>query len=164
MKYPRTVSFPRLILRHWKIRRALRRNVEQAHEKYQSVLRDSSRTQDVLLLAGFDLQGWRRALEQFESRLVIWKAERLAVDVPDNKERPTWWTNDSENGAPPTYHWLTERGRLGVLRLIREERRKAWEWRVKVLTPILAILVSILALAVALITLLLRLAEPTVLR
>lgn len=164
MKYPHPVSFPRLILRHWNTRRILRRKLEESHKRYQSVLKDSDRSHQALVLAVFDLQGHTHALQQFESRHVIWKAERLAVEVPDLKEKPTWWTDDGENGTPATFRWLSERGRLGVLRLIREERRKTWEWRIKVLTPILTILVGILGLLVALVSLLLKVGEPTILR
>lgn len=146
------------------MRRTLRRKLEESHKRYQSVLRDSHRTKQALLLAVFDLQGRTHALQQFESRHVIWKAERLAVEVPDIKEKPTWWTDDSESGTPATFRWLSERGRLGVLRLIREERRRAWEWRIKILRPILTILVGILGLLVALVSLLLKLGEPTILR
>jgi len=164
MKYPHAVSFPRLILRQWKMRRTLRRKLEESHNRYQSVLNDSHRTHQTLLLAVSDLQGCTQALEQFESRRVIQKAEELAVEVPDKKEKPTWWTDDSEDGTPPVSHWLTERGRLGVLRLVSEERRKTWEWRIRILTPILTILVGLLGLLVALVSLLLKIAGPTTLR
>ena len=164
MKYPRAIGFPRLTLRRWKIRRAKRRKLVQAHERYQSVLRDPARIHEALLLAVFDLQRCTHSLEQFESRIVIINAERLAVDVPNNEEKPTRWTHDYDDDALPDYYWLSERGRAGVLRLIREERRKTWEWRIRVLTPILTILIGILGLLVALVSLLLKLGEPTTLR
>jgi hypothetical protein len=164
MKYPQAVSFPRLILRHWKTRRAMRRNLAQAHEKYQSVLRDQTRTKEALFIAGLDLESYLHILEQFESGVVIYKAERLAVDVPNQQERPTWWTHNYDDDTQPVYYWLSKVGRLGVLRLIREERRKTWEWRIKVLTPILTILIGILGLLVALVSLLLKLIERPALR
>jgi hypothetical protein len=161
MKYPHAVSFPKLILRNWKTRRAMRRNLAQAHDKYQSVLRDPTRTQEAFLLATFDLQEYTHILEQFESRHVIFKAERLGVDVPNNEERPTWWTRSYDDDPKLVYYWLSERGRVGVLRLVREERRKTWEWRIRVLTPVLTILLGILGLLVALVSVLLKLGEPT---
>jgi hypothetical protein len=142
----------------------MRRNLVRAHDKYQSVLRDPARTQEGLLLATFDLQRYTHILEQFESGLVIFKAERLALDVPNNEEKAAWWTHDHDDDTLPVHYWLSERGRVGILRLIREERRKTWEWRIRILTPILTILVGILGLLVALVSLLLKLAEPTTLR
>jgi len=94
------------------------------------------------------------ALEQHKSRTILWKAEKLALDVPSYQERPTWWRDDSENGEEAVIRWLSEKGRQGVSNLIHDERRKTWEWRIRVITPILTILVSILGLIVALITLL----------
>lgn len=58
--------------------------------------------------------------------------------------------------TPPVLYWLSEKGRRAVANLIRDERRKSWEWRIKVLTPILAILVSVLGLVIALVSLLLK--------
>jgi hypothetical protein len=164
MKYPRAIGFPKLTLRRWKLQRIKRRNLVQAHKKYQTVLHDSARTQEALLLAVLDLQSCTHSLEQFESGGVILKAECLAVDVPNKEEKPTWWTHDYEDDTLRDHYWLSERGRAGVLRLIREERRKTWEWRIRVLTPILTILIGILGLLVALVSMLLKLAEPTTLR
>ncbi len=159
MKYPRTASFPKVVLRRWRIRRALERNLAQAHENYQIVLRNPNKTQQALLLATFELQGCMWALEQHKSRAILWKTEKLALEVPNYQEKPTWWRDDSENGEEAVVRWLSERGRRGVSNLIRDERRKTWEWRIKVITPILAILLSMLGLIVALITVLTKLSE-----
>lgn len=76
------------------------------------------------------------------------------MDVPNHSEEPTWWRDDSENGEEAVLRWLSEKGRQGVSNLIRDERRKNWEWRIKVITPILTILIGILGLIVALVSLL----------
>jgi hypothetical protein len=86
--------------------------------------------------------------------VILWKAEKLALDVPSHEEKPSWWRDDAENGEQAVLRWLSEKGRQGVANLIRDERRKTWEWRIKVITPILTILVSVLGLLVALISLL----------
>ena len=78
----------------------------------------------------------------------------MALGVPTYQEKPDWWRDDSDNGEEPVVRWLSEQGRQGVSNLIRDDRRQTWEWRIKVITPILTILVSILGLIVALITLL----------
>jgi hypothetical protein len=72
----------------------------------------------------------------------------LALDVPNYHEKPTWWRDDSENGEEPVIRWLSEKGRQAVANLIRDDRRKTWEWRIKIITPILTILASMLGLIV----------------
>ena len=153
-KYPRSASFPSLLLRRWRLRRALERNLARAHADYQSVLHNPNKTRQALLVATFELQGCHWALDQHKSHAILWKAEKLALDVPNYQEKPTWRRDDSENGEEPVIRWLSEKGRQGVANLIRDDRRKTWEWRIRIITPILTILVSMLGLIVALITLL----------
>jgi hypothetical protein len=71
-----------------------------------------------------------------------------------SQEKPSWWRDDSEDDQEAVIRWLSEKGRQGVLNLIRDEQRKTWEWRIKLIIPILTILVSILGLLVAAIALL----------
>ena len=134
----------------------LERKLQEAHDEYQSVLHNPNKTRQALLIATLELQSAHWALEQSSSYRRLTNAERMGLDIPSHLEKPSWWRNDSENGEPPVLYWLSEKGRRAVANLIRDERRKTWEWRIKVLTPILTILVSILGLAVALITLLIK--------
>ncbi len=159
MKYPRNASFPTVVLRRWRIRRALERNLARAHEDYQSVLHNPNKTKQALVLATLELQGCHWALDQHKSHAILWKAEKLALDVPNYQEKPAWWRDDSENGEEAVIRWLSEKGRQGVSNLIRDERRKTWEWRIKIFTPILTILFGMLGLIVALVTLLSKFSE-----
>lgn len=134
----------------------LERNLARAHENYQSVLHNPNKTQQALLVATWELQGATWALDQHKSREILWRAEKLALDIPTHQEKPSWWRDDSENGEEPVIRWLSDKGRQGVSNLIREERRKTWEWRIKVITPILTIVVSILGLIIALLALLIN--------
>lgn len=161
-KYPRSASFPKILLRGWRLRRALERNLARAHADYRSVLHNPNKTKQALLVATFELQGCHWALDQHKSRAILWKAEKLALDVPNYQEKPTWWRDDSENGEEAVNRWLSEKGRQGVSNLIRDKRRKTWEWRIRVITPILTILVSMLGLIIALVALLTRLNESRV--
>lgn len=51
-----------------------------------------------------------------------------------------------------TVRWLTKTGRLMVANLLKEERKRNIEWWVKIVTPVLAALISLLGLVVALVT------------
>lgn len=94
------------------------------------------------------------ALATFESDLVMRKARRYAIDVPNQRDRPTWWATNYDEGMPfeAISEWLTPAGRVGVSKLIREERRRNIEWWVKIITPILGALISLMGLLVALVT------------
>jgi lipopolysaccharide export LptBFGC system permease protein LptF len=48
--------------------------------------------------------------------------------------------------------WLSDAGGIGAAKLIRQERRTNAEWWVKIVTPLLAALISLLGLVVALVT------------
>ena len=137
----------------------LERKLAQAHDEYQAVLHNPHKTQQALLVATYELQAAHWSLDQHKSRIILWKAEKLALDVPDHEEKPSWWRDDSEDNEEPVIRWLSEKSRQGVANLVRDERRKTWEWRIKVLTPILTILVSVLGLIVALIALLTKISD-----
>ena len=162
MKYPRTASYPMIFLRRWRMRRMSEQKLQEAHDQYQSVLHNPDKTQQALLIATLDLQHAHCALDREKSWVLISKAEKLGVEIPNHDEKSSWWRNDSEFGDPPVQYWLSEKGRRAVANLIRDERRRTWEWRIKVLTPILTVLVSVLGLVIALITLFVRFgASPT---
>ena len=137
------------------------RKLAEAHEHYQSVLHNPDKTRQALLIATIELQHAHWAVDQHKSRRILSKAERIALDIPSHQEKPSWWRNDGDEYEPPVLYWLSEKGRQAVANLIRDERRKTWEWRIKVLTPILTILVSILGLLIALITLFVKVNESS---
>ena len=148
-----------IFLRRWRIRRILERKLQDAHDEYQFVLHNPEKTRQALFIATIDLQHAQWALDRHKSSLIISKAERIALDIPSHQEKPSWWRNDGDEYEPAVLHWLSEKGRQGVANLIRDERRKTWECRIKVLTPILAILASVLGLTIALITLFIKVSE-----
>lgn len=154
VKYPQTARLPTILLRHRKIRPILERNLAEAHENYQAALHNPDKTKQAVLIATLELQSCHWALDQHKSRIILWKAEKFGLEVPTFQEKPSWWRDDGEDGQEPVIRWLSEKGRQGLQNLIRDERRKTWEWRVRVITPILTILVSILGLLVAAVSLL----------
>ena len=95
-----------------------------------------------------------RDSDTFESNVIISKAQRLAIEVPTADTKPSWWDNDSDDNMPSdaTSQWLSEIGRTGVSKMIKEERRRDIEWWVKILTPLLATLITLLSLVIALIS------------
>lgn len=94
----------------------------------------------------------QRALDHFETRLLLRAAARLAVEVPDTE---CWWRDDSAYGlSKPTRPLnLTEVGQRGVRRMIQDERRRRVEWWLtKLFVPVFQIAIPILALVVGLLS------------
>jgi hypothetical protein len=84
------------------------------------------------------------------------KALRLGIEIPRTS---SWWRDDSDEYEGPIdqmeyaiNYYLSPQGKAGVRRLIREEKRKNIEWRVKIILPILGALISLFGLLVALVT------------
>lgn len=86
-----------------------------------------------------------------ETERLMRKVRRLGIELPKASD---WWFDDSHYGdsSDGVRFYLTETGRAGVSKLIREERRKSIEWWVKIITPILGAIISLLGLIVALVS------------
>ncbi len=98
----------------------------------------------------------KQNLEIFESDLVVKEVGKKGVEIPSRHDKPTWHEDDQDEDAPiPEYavtRWLSPTGRIMVRKMIKEERRKNIEWWVKIISPLLASLISLLGLIVALVT------------
>jgi hypothetical protein len=100
-----------------------------------------------------------RALEQFESKLVLQEARRRGITVSKDTD---WWSTDrgdyDNHGWEPqfvddmTTYWLSGIGRAMVTRLIKDDRKKNIEWWVRIVGPLIAAAISLLGLVVALVT------------
>lgn len=96
-----------------------------------------------------------RNLTQFDESRLLDNARKLGIEVPTPTQKPSWYDDDNDDGNVPSYavsYWLNRTGRLGVAKLVRDERRKSIEWWIKIATPLLGALISLLGLIVALVT------------
>jgi lipopolysaccharide export LptBFGC system permease protein LptF len=93
----------------------------------------------------------KQRLDAIETERLTKKARQLGIEIPSNR---TWWWDDLDYVSSPdeATFYLTDIGKAGVSKLIREERRKNIEWWVKTITPILGALISLLGLVIALIS------------
>ncbi len=73
-------------------------------------------------------------LEYLEAQVLLWKAERLGIDIPYEKNQ--WWGSAGLNSA----------GRHGMAKLIRDENRKTIEWWVKTVGGILPLITGLAGL------------------
>ena len=77
----------------------------------------------------------RLAKERSETDALEREALELGIEIP---KHPDWWWDDAEDYSGPAdqmeyavSYYLTPKGKAGVRRLIREERRKDTEWERK---------------------------------
>jgi hypothetical protein len=90
----------------------------------------------------------RIRLEQVESALLLLKANQLGLEYPTHSQKPDWWTEDESEP------YLSEQGRIGINKLIRQETRQKIDWWIKTVTPLLGALISLIGLIIALVTVL----------
>src|SRR6267143_2098786 len=98
-------------------------------------------------------QAEQLSLSNWSQSLLIESARRLVVEIPSKRDKTSWWSSDQEPGMPDhaVTDWLSDTGRIGAAKLTRQERRTNTEWWVKIVTPLLAALISLLGLVVALV-------------
>jgi hypothetical protein len=128
--------------------RELEHNLKSVNDKLTS----KSFTHQERLDLQLKRDSYKLQIELYESDFLRRKALQLGIDIPKN---PGWWNDDNDDGLMPpeaVTSWLSYKGRIGVGKLIREEKRKNIEWWVKTITPILGALISLLGLIVALVT------------
>ncbi len=107
-------------------------------------------------LHGYEIGSLQRQLADLETDRLVRKARRLGIEIP---QKESWWWEDETfegeviNGVHEGKFYLTEFGKAGVYKLIKEERRKSIEWWVKITTPMLSALIALLGLIVAIISL-----------
>ena|ERR1051326_3967317 len=121
-------------------------------ESMRSARKDYSPDDEQAIKVARYLWRLKTGMANVESDFVLEKAERYAIEIPTEQEKPSWWERSDEYGE--SIRWLSPIGRTAVLKLVQEEKRRIIEWRVKVLAPILSALISLLGLVIALITVL----------
>lgn len=87
-------------------------------------------------------------LAELETERLIRKARRRGIELP---KEPSWWWEDAEPDGNEVFY-LTDIGRAGVARLIREDKRASIEWWVKITVPVLTAIITLLSLVVALVS------------
>ncbi|HEX8475041.1 MAG TPA: hypothetical protein VF666_13510 [Pyrinomonadaceae bacterium] len=142
----------------WRERRKLRREISALKKKTAGwdwraddwFGKDSEQAQEQKKLRN-KLYPLKERLDAIETERLTKKAHRLGIELPSNSN---WWWSDIEHVSSPdeATFYLTDIGKAGVSKLIRDEKRKNIEWWVKTITPILGALISLLGLIVALVS------------
>lgn len=96
----------------------------------------------------FSLHSYGRELDELETDQLLRKAHGRGIKFPSES---SWWYEDTDYEGREV-HYLTDIGKAGVWRLIRDDKRATIEWWAKILVPVLTTLISILSLIVALVS------------
>jgi lipopolysaccharide export LptBFGC system permease protein LptF len=135
-----------------KTRRMVKRRLKAAHQEYRQATQDPSISgrAERMRKAATNRDAISVLLDITESYHLLRKAERLSLELP--KEKTDWWYSSGSipEATDISTDVLTKKGQSRVSKLIREEHRKTLEWWARILTPILALIVSALGLLVAL--------------
>jgi hypothetical protein len=150
----------------WRERRELRKKITSLRKKEAKFRAkmdgsfaddsDESKPETIPISVSYKLSSSVIQLDKLESERLLRKANSLGIEFPKASD---WWWEDDDAGkfSPDGETWegkyyLTDIGKAGVSKLIREERRKNVEWWVKIITPILSAIIALLGLIVALVS------------
>src|ERR1044071_3536605 len=117
----------------WKQRRELKKRITelQGLEAKSRLRANSDSPESVPELHGFEISVRQRQLAELETNRLVRKASRLGIQIP--QQESWWWEDEAFEGetiGDAVYtgkYYLTEFGKVGVSKLIREERRKTIE-------------------------------------
>ena len=142
----------------WRERRKLRREIGVLEKKTAGWdertvdwLGEESEPVKEQIKLQHQLRSHRLRLETLETDKLINKVRRLGIELPSNS---SWWWDDLDDKGPDDFRsYLTDMGKAGVSKLIRDERKKSIEWWIKtIIIPLLTAIVSVLSLLVALVS------------
>jgi hypothetical protein len=118
------------MLDEWKKRREFASKIAANEEKVANLNRENDPDWVQRTKVRQTLSRQRENRDIFESRVAIQKARKRALEIPSRQDKPTWWEDDNDEygGVPPEALtvWLTETGRIGVLKLVAEDRKRIW--------------------------------------
>ena len=97
----------------------------------------------------FRLYSSERELDKLETDRLLRKAHKRGIKI---SSEAYWWYEDTDyEGRDVSY--LTDIGKAGISRLIREDRKASIQWWVTtIVVPLITALISVLSLLVALVS------------
>ena len=124
----------------WRERRSLQREINLL-EKEESTL-DGLADQEKLAKLHIKLSGRQLRLAVIDTDRLLRKVRQLGIELPSKKD--SWWWDDMDYAGPDDYRsYLTDIGKAGVSKLIREERKKNIEWWIKIVVTIITALTGL---------------------
>lgn len=124
----------------WRERRSLQREITLL-QKEESTL-DGLLDQEKLAKLHIKVSGRQLRLAVIDTDRLLMKVRQLGIELPSKKD--SWWWDDLDYAGPDDYRsYLTDIGKAGVSKLIRDERRKNIEWWVKIIVTVITALTGL---------------------
>jgi hypothetical protein len=124
----------------WRERRNLKReiNLLQKEESMLGELADHEKLTKLHIKLG----SRQRRLAALNTDRFLRKVRQLGIELPHGKD--SWWWDDLDYAGPDDYRsYLTDIGEAGISKLIRDERRKNFEWWVKIVVTVITALTGL---------------------
>ena len=144
------------MLKAWRLRRRWKREIHQAHNRFQRRASTAKSGEIDSILIEYDqcLKPLEKRLAYLESNSLLRKASRLGIDVPPSGD---WWEYefaDGDSGSKTTH--LSDKGRVRVEKLIRDEKFKNAERYLKLAAVVITALTGLVGVIIGLIAILKR--------
>jgi hypothetical protein len=124
----------------WRERRSLKREINLL-QKEEATL-DGLADHEKLTKLHIKISSRQRRLDAVDTDRLMRKVRQLGIELPSKKE--SWWWDDMDYVGPEdASYYLTDIGKAGVSKLIREERRKNIEWWIKIVVTIITALTGL---------------------
>lgn len=94
----------------------------------------------------------KRRLAAVETDELLDKAQSYGIELPRDKKH--WWRDDIDYAGEDFRSYLTDAGKAGVKKLIRDEWRLAVDWWVKIIVSVLAALTGLVGAIIGMLALL----------
>lgn len=124
----------------WKKYRKLKREIILL-EKEESTLGENTNPKEKSELYS-KLGDRHRKLSAIETDKILSKVQKLGIELPTGKKH--WWWDDIDYEGEDFRNYLTDDGKAGVKKLIRNERRNSVDWWVKMIVSVLAALTGLI--------------------
>ncbi|CAN5363106.1 hypothetical protein BH20ACI1_BH20ACI1_01540 [soil metagenome] len=82
-------------------------------------------------------------LDAIDTDRLLKKAQQLGIEISPDKKN-WWWDDFDDAGADNFRHYLTDIGKAGISKLIKEEKRENIEWWVKMFVAIITALTGLI--------------------
>jgi hypothetical protein len=125
----------------WKQRRQLRQKIILLQKQRDSIA-DPLANLEQLTKISKNIGGCKMQIDAIDTDRLMNTVHKLGIELPAKKA--DWWWDDMDDVGPEDYRsYLTERGKMGVSKLIRDERKKNIEWWAKIIGTVITLLTGL---------------------
>lgn len=136
----------------WRKRRILQKEISFL-EKKKIKLGELNNNDDELWELNTQIDKCQQKLNTIDTNRLVNKVNQLGIEIPSDKEN-WWWDDLNYVGVDHFRSYLTDVGKAGISKLIREERRKNIQWWVNIIITIFTALTGLIGSIIGVISVL----------